>query len=97
MSLAWTYKAWAGVFPSMGSDELYRHTLVIPNPFVISEVDEKDGTKYHPALVLVVAPWWLCRHILDADYRETARRERRIAKVDRRELHAELEGFSSDI
>lgn len=88
--LAWVYRAWGGRFPSFGTDEFSRHTLVLPNPFVVSEVDSEDGFQYHPALVVVVAPWWFCRKIFSSEYRETTRRERRIAKTDSALLQKEL-------
>jgi hypothetical protein len=88
--LAWTYNAWGSRFPSLSTDEFARHTLVLPNPFKVAEVDN-DGTKYHPALVLVIAPWWMCRQVFSAEYRETTRRERQIAKRDSEELLYEIE------
>lgn len=85
----WTYKDWGARFPSFGSDELYRHTLVIPNPFKVNSVDEEDGTKYRPALVMVVAPWWFCRHIFDAEHRRDARQARADYAVFEAEMEAE--------
>lgn len=70
--LAWTYKEWGGRFPSLGSDEFARHTLVLPHPFKVTSVDDEDGFVYRPALVLVIGPWWACRHIFDKEYRESA-------------------------
>ena len=83
----WTYKEWGARFPSFGSDEYYRHTLVIPHPFKVTSVDEKDGTKYRPALVMVVRPWWLCSHIFSAEYR----REAREGRADSRRFIEEME------
>jgi len=59
MALAWTYRQWASSRPSFGSDEIFRHTLVLPWPLRVTGSDS-DGTRYHPALVLVVLPWWAC-------------------------------------
>lgn len=87
--LAWTYKAWCSKYPSLSSDEFSRHTLVLPNPFRATGTAE-DGTTYHSALVLVIAPWWFCRQALNAEYRETTRRERLIAKRDSEELQFEI-------
>lgn len=88
----WSYKEWGARFPSLGSDELYRHTLVIPNPFKVVSVSEEDGTKYRPALVMVIAPWWFCRHIFDAEYRADARKAR--AEHEAYELEAEEEEYA---
>jgi hypothetical protein len=68
----------------MGTDEWCRHTLIIPNPFKVVSVE--DGVKYYPALVLVVAPWWLCRHVFDAD----TRRDVLEARADEREMNTAL-------
>jgi hypothetical protein len=83
----WTYKEWAGRFPSLGSDEYARHTLVLPNPFKVVSVDEEDGTAYRSALVMVISPWWACSHILDPEYR----RETRKHRAQQREFEAETE------
>lgn len=64
MELVWTYREWAAWWPSTGTDELHRHTLVVPNPLRVTGRDEEDGTVYHPALCIVVRPWWLCREVL---------------------------------
>jgi len=89
-TLAWKYKAWGGRFPSIKTDEFSRQTLVIPNPFSAAESDD-EGIKYYPAVVLVIAPWWLCRSFLDPEYRETVRRERQVAKRDSQALEFEIE------
>ncbi|WP_156251033.1 hypothetical protein [Pseudactinotalea terrae] len=62
MALVWTVRHWSGVRPYVGSDELHRHTLVLPVPFLSTGRDD-DGQTYHPALVLVIRPWWACRHV----------------------------------
>jgi hypothetical protein len=77
----WTYENWGGRFLRFSSDEWFRHTLVIPNPFKVNSVDE-EGHKYRPAIVFVVAPWWACRHIFSDWYREDARHARRQAQAD---------------
>ncbi|WP_251151364.1 hypothetical protein [Cellulosimicrobium sp. Marseille-Q4280] len=85
MTLAWTMHAWGSALPSTGSDELHRHTLVLPWPFKVTEVDEEDGARYHPALVLVVRPWWACRQVLrDRQVRAYMAWERRLARDLRR-------------
>lgn len=76
----WTYENWGGRFPKFSSDEWFRHTLVVPNPFKVTSVDE-DGRKYRPAIIFVVAPWWACRHIFNDWYREDARFSRRQAQA----------------
>jgi hypothetical protein len=91
--LAWVYRTWGGRFPSFGTDEFARHTLVIPNPFIVTDVDSIDGWKYHPALVVVIAPWWLSFYVFSSEYRETTRRERRIAKADSAVLQTELDAL----
>lgn len=79
MSLVWTYRAWGAAMPSTGSDELHRHTVVLPWPFRVTEVDDHDGTRYHPALVIVVRPWWACREVLrDREARAFLRWERHL-------------------
>lgn len=90
-NLAWTYKEWGAARPSFGSDEMFRHTLVLPNPFKVTSVDEQDGTKYRPALVLVIAPWWVCTHILKPSYRKEAREGREESRRMFAELEAEDE------
>ena len=82
MALAWTYREWGNRFPSLGSDEWVRHTLVIPNPFKVTSVDEEDGTEYRPALVLVVAPWWFCRHVFNSKHRAETREIRAETRQD---------------
>jgi hypothetical protein len=91
MSLAWTYKEWSGRFPSLSSDEYYRHTLVLPNPLKVNSIDPEDGTKYYPALILVVAPWWACRHVFDAEHRKEARAGREESRALAAEMKAEDE------
>lgn len=90
-SLAWTYKAWGSRLPSFGSDEYYRHTLVIPNPFKVTDVYEADGTKYYGALVLVIAPWWACRHVFSSSHRKEAREARVESRLLEAEMKAEAE------
>lgn len=89
--LFWTYKEWGARFPSFGGDEFFRHTLVLPHPFKVTSVEE-DGTVYRPALVLVVAPWWACRHIFDQEYREEAR----ASREEHRRLFAEWDAEDDD-
>ena len=73
-ALAWTYESWQGGRPCLGSDETWRHVLVLPLPFSGRTV---DGERAHRALVLVVAPWWLCRETLtDRQVRPWVRWER---------------------
>jgi hypothetical protein len=50
-------------------------------------VDEEDGTVYRSALVMVVSPWWACRHVFDAEYRNHTREHR----ANQREFEAETE------
>lgn len=90
-NLAWTYKEWGSRFPSLSSDEYSRHTLVLPNPFKVNSVDPDDGLKYYPALVLVVAPWWACRHVFSAEYRKEARASREESRALAAEMKAEDE------
>ncbi|GEL46598.1 hypothetical protein CHO01_17140 [Cellulomonas hominis] len=81
MSLAWTYRAWGAALPSLGTDHLGRHILVLPWPLRTTETAPEDGTRYHPALALVVAPWWACRHVLrDAQVRRYLAWERRRSR-----------------
>jgi hypothetical protein len=90
--LFWAYKEWGARFPSFGGDEYCRHTLVLPHPFKVTSFDEEDGTKYRPALVLVIAPWWACRHIFDSEYR----REAREIREDSRRFAAEYKEEDGD-
>lgn len=76
ISYVWSYDDWEGRFPSLGGDEYYRRTLVLPNPFKVNEVDPDDGAKYRSALVAVIAPWWASFHIFSAGYRREAREAR---------------------
>lgn len=73
-ALAWTYKSWSGGHPCLGSDESWRHVLVLPLPFTRRAVDGEQALR---ALALVVAPWWLCREALtDRQVRAWVRWER---------------------
>lgn len=75
--LAWTYDDWLNRWPSLGGDEWFRRTVVLPWPFA-SRVDE-DGDRLYRALVLVIRPWWLTRDARHADVRAFIRYERRWA------------------
>ena len=59
MKLFWTFDDWGGCWPSRGSDEMFRHTIVIPWPFAMG-VDEDDNEPLYHAICFVVAPWWFC-------------------------------------
>jgi len=85
----WTYNDWGRALPSLGSDEYCRHTLVLPNPFKVSSVDEKDGMKYHPALVVVIGPWWACRHVFSKENRREVREIRAQSRAFEAEMAAE--------
>jgi hypothetical protein len=43
--------------------------------------------------VVVIAPWWLSFYVFSSEYRETTRRERRIAKADSAVLQTELDAL----
>jgi hypothetical protein len=55
MKLFWKFDEWCGRWPSRGSDEMYRHTIVIPYLFPY-RVDLDDGPIFR-AICFVVAPW----------------------------------------
>lgn len=80
MALAWLYRDHEHRYPSLSTDEFCRHTLIVPNPFRVVEVDP-EGQKLYAALVLVVAPWWLCRHIFNAEDRKHTKEDRRYQKL----------------
>lgn len=81
MSLVWTYDSWEGRWPSTGSDEWYRHTVVLPIPFTRHQehgvfLEEEEDYDAWRAIVIVVRPWWLCHHALKRDYRAHVRWQR---------------------
>lgn len=69
---------WTGRWPSLGSDEFFRHTLVLPWPVVSPRRVDEEGTPYFRALVLVVRPWWLCVAARHKDARDYIRHERAL-------------------
>lgn len=87
----WSYNDWDGILPSLGGDEYYRRTLVLPNPFRVNEVDEKDGAKYRSALILVIAPWWATLSVFSATYR----RETRAARAQMRAFIIEQDALDA--
>lgn len=75
--IPWIYKdGWGQSYPSFGRDEFGRRTFVIPNPFKVTSVDDFDGMKYHPALVIPVLPWWATIHVFNHEYREDIKKSR---------------------
>lgn len=82
-ALVWTYKEWLARWPSLGSDEWLRHTVVIPWPFGGRDVGDEDGDLAYRAVCIAWRPWWLCRYALDPQYRRLARWERGSRYLDR--------------
>jgi hypothetical protein len=72
--IIWFYSQWCARWPSLGSDEWFRHTVVIPWPWT-SRTDD-DGDPLYRAVCVVVAPWWLCRYIFSPEHRRYARWQR---------------------
>lgn len=79
MSLVWTYKEWLGRWPSLGSDEYWRHTVVLPWPVAVGT--DEDGDPLYRALVFVYKPWWLCRMALSREGRAYIRWDRAVTKA----------------
>jgi hypothetical protein len=79
MKLFWKFDEWCGRWPSRGSDEMYRHTIVIPYLFPY-RVDLDDGPIFR-AICFVVAPWWLCPFARRKAYRTFVRWERGLNKL----------------
>ena len=74
-ALTWVYPSWLGERPCLGSDESWRHVLVLPLPFTRKVVDGDVGRR---AVAVVVAPWWACREALsDRQVRAWVRWSRR--------------------
>ena len=78
MHLIWTYRDWCSRWPSLGSDEFWRHTVVIPWPWT-GRADPEDGEPLYRAVCLVVRPWWLCRYTVRSEQRRYVRWERGLS------------------
>lgn len=74
MSLVWTYKEWLCRWPSLSSDEYWRHTVALPWPIAIGTYE--DGDPFYRALVFVYKPWWLCRMAFSREGRAYIRWDR---------------------
>mgnify|MGYP005982344133 FL=1 len=93
MALVWGYWQWSGRWPSRGGDELWRHTVVLPYPFHVTYTDPENGFKYYPALVIVIAPWWLCPMAWSRDGARYIRYERKVNKMFLATDEDEIAGF----